>query len=625
MRSSHLFGTTLREAPAEAEVASHQLLVRAGYVRQLAAGIFSYLPLAQRSLRKIGTILREEMEAIGGQEVSLPVVHPAELWQATGRWYGIDDTMARFRDRRGRDMLLAMTHEEVVAQIASTEVRSYRQLPILIYQIQTKFRDELRSRGGLIRVREFLMKDSYSLDRDQEGMERQYGAHHGAYLRIGRRAGLSLLPVRSDVGMMGGQVAHEFVYLTPIGEDTLVRCPGCGYAANLEVARFGRGEPPVEPPMPVERVATPGMRTIAELSAFLGIGPERTGKMVFFMGTFANPDGQAANGAPAEAATGAPAPGDGSAIERLVVAIVRGDMEANPLQVQHQVGASALRPAHDEEIEAVGGVAGFASPIGLDRSASVVIVDALVARTPNLVLGANERDAHLLHTNYGRDYEADAVGEIAAAFDGAPCAECGEALVLNRGVEVGNIFQLGTKYSEALGAYYTDEDGAEKPIVLGSYGIGLGRLLACVAEEHRDERGLALPISVAPFEVSLVSLASSGETAAAAERLYDELEAAGIEVLFDDRDASPGVKLNDADLQGMPLRLVVSERSLRAGGVELKRRTDAEARLVPVEDVAAAVREETAALRAELTDRGADRSAGGGGSASEGSPAGGGG
>ncbi len=577
MRVSHLFGTTLREAPGDADIASHQLLVRAGYVRQLAAGIFSYLPLGQRALLKIARILREELDAIGGQEVSLPVVHPAELWQATGRWYEIDHTMARFQDRRGRDMLLAMTHEEVVAQLASTEVRSYRQLPILVYQIQTKFRDELRSRGGLIRVREFLMKDSYSLDRDHEGLQRQYDAHYKAYLEIGRRAGLTLLPVLSDVGMMGGKVAHEFMYVTAIGEDSLVRCSACDYSANLEVARFDRGDAPDEAPKPIERVHTPASKTIAELSSFLGVEPARTGKIVFFMGTFPDPSKA-----------------------RLVVAIVRGDMDANPIQVQRHAGALALRQARDEEIEEVGAVPGFASPIGIDRSGAVVVVDKLVAMSPNLILGANEPDYHLLNTSCGRDYEADVVGEIATAFEGASCPECGETLQLIRGVEVGNIFQLGTKYSEALAAYYTDEDGEEKPIVLGSYGIGLGRLLACVAEEHRDERGLALPVSVAPFEVSLVSLAKSGETAAAAEDLYERLRAGGIQVLFDDRDASPGVKLNDADLQGMPLRLLVSERSLKAGGAELKRRTESEARLIPLEDVVDAVRAEIAALEAEL-------------------------
>ena len=592
VRASRLFGVTLREAPGDADVASHQLLLRAGYVRQLAAGIFSYLPLAQRALRKVATILREEMDAIGGQEIRMPVVHPAELWQASGRWYDIDETMVRFQDRRGRDMLLAMTHEEVVARLASTEVRSYRQLPMLVYQIQTKFRDELRARGGLIRVREFAMKDSYSLDRDLEGLGRQYEAHYQAYLRIGRRAGLSLVAVQSDVGMMGGRAAHEFMYVTPIGEDSLMLCSSCDYAANREVARFARDEPPDEEPAALEKVHTPGTRTIAELSEYLDIPPERTGKVVFFVGTFP----QSAEGA-AEAA----ADEDGKAAnEKLVMAIVRGDMEANVVQVQNLAGALALRPAHDEEIEAVGAVPGFASPIGTDRDMSVVIVDELVTRTPNLVLGANEPDHHVLHTNCGRDYEADFVGEIAAAVEGAACPECGEPLRMARGVEVGNIFQLGTKYSEALGAFYAEEDGKERPIVLGSYGIGLGRLLACVAEEHRDDRGLMLPISIAPYHVSLVSLARSGDTAAVADRLYDELRAAGVEVLYDDRDASPGVKLTDADLQGMPLRLLVSERSLKQGGAELKRRAAEDAGLVPLEDAVAGVLAEIDALRAEL-------------------------
>ena len=575
VRASRLFGVTLREAPGDADVASHELLLRAGYVRQLAAGIFSYLPLAQRALRKVATILREEMDAIGGQEIRMPVVHPAELWQASGRWYEIDETMVRFQDRRGRDMLLAMTHEEVVARLASTEVRSYRQLPMLVYQIQTKFRDELRARGGLIRVREFAMKDSYSLDRDLEGLGRQYEAHYRAYLRIGRRAGLSLVAVQSDVGMMGGRAAHEFMYVTPIGEDSLMLCSSCDYAANRDVARFARDEPPDEEPAALEKVHTPGTRTIAELSEYLDIPPERTGKVVFFVGTF--PRG-----------------------ERLVMAIVRGDMEANVIQVQNLAGAVALRPAHDEEIKAVGAVPGFASPIGTDRDMSVVIVDELVARTPNLVLGANEPDHHLLNTNCGRDYEADIVGEIAAAVEGAACPECGEPLRMARGVEVGNIFQLGTKYSEALGAFYADEEGKERPIVLGSYGIGLGRLLACVAEEHRDDRGLMLPISIAPYHVSLVSLARSRNTAAVADRLYDELRAAGVEVLYDDRDASPGVKLTDADLQGMPLRLLVSERSLKQGGAELKRRAAEDAELVPLEDAVAGVLAEVEALRSEL-------------------------
>lgn len=595
-RLSSLFGVTLREAPAEAELASHRLLLRAGYVRQLAAGIFSYLPLGWRAARKIERILREEMDRIGGQEMNMPVVHPAEPWQASGRWYEIDDTMARFQDRRGRALLLAMTHEEVVASLAATEVLSYRQLPQLVYHIQTKFRDELRSRGGLIRVREFVMKDSYSLDLDAEGLARQYEAHYEAYLRIGARVGLELVPVRSDVGMMGGKVAHEFMYVTPVGEDSLALCPECGYAANREVARF-RVEPPEEEPAPIEAVDTPGTKTIAELCELLGVEPSRTGKMVFYVGSF-----------PADPAEEALGDGDREGVrrrrERLVAGIVRGDMEANPIQIQNLVGALELRPAHEEEIAAAGMTPGYASPVGIDPEAALVVVDELVAASPNLVLGANEPDRHLRNVCVGRDFQPDVVGPIAAAFEGAPCAECGAGLELARGVEVGNIFQLGTRYSERLGARYADEEGRERPIWMGSYGIGVGRLLACVAEEHRDDRGLALPVSVAPYHVSLVSLARSGETAGAAERLYRQLLDAGVEVLYDDReDASAGVKLNDADLHGLPIRVVVGERARKAGGAELKARREEEAEVVPFERVVETVRARLDALGTALDER----------------------
>lgn len=601
-RVSDLFGLTLREAPAEAEAASHRLLLRAGYVRQLAAGIFSYLPLGWRSARKIERILREEMDRIGGQELAMPVVHPAEPWRASGRWDEVDETMVRFRDRRDREMTLAMTHEEIVAGLAATEVLSYRQLPQLVYQIQTKFRDELRSRGGLIRVREFRMKDSYSLDRDAEGLARQYQAHFRAYLRIGARVGLDLLPVRSDVGMMGGEVAHEFMYVTPIGEDALVLCDTCGYAANREVAGFRREPQEAEQPRPLEPVDTPGARTIAELCELLGIEPARTGKMVFYVATLPEGESAARRGGEAGVApdgTGHPRGRGGR--ERLVAAIVRGDMEANPLRVQRLVGALALRPAEAEEIEAAGMSPGFASPVGIDPGAATVVIDDLVAATPNLVLGANEPDRHLLHVCAGRDYEPDLVGPIAAAYEEAPCEECGAPLRTARGVEVGNIFRLGTRYAERLGAFYADEEGAERPIWMGSYGIGIGRLLACVAEEHRDERGLALPVSVAPYGASLVSLARSAETREACERLYRDLATAGVEVLYDDRDeASAGVKLADADLHGLPLRIVVGERSKKAGGAEIKLRREEEAEVVALDRVVEAVRARLTGLRTAL-------------------------
>lgn len=576
MRVSQLFGETLREAPADVDVESHRLLLRAGYVRPLAAGIFSYLPLAHRALAKLATLIREEIDVIGGQELTMPVVQPAELWQETGRWQRIGAELARFKDRGGRDMLLAMTHEEVVGDLARKEIRSYRQLPRLIYQIQTKFRDEPRARGGLIRVREFTMKDSYSLDRDLDGLRRQYEAHYAAYFRIFARAGLPVIAVGSDTGMMGGKLAHEYMYLTPVGEDTLVLCVACGYAANREVARFRKISREGEPAT-LERIATPETATIAALAELLGIPESETAKVVFFSGQVE--DEQA---------------------PRLIMVVVRGDMEANEIAVLNLSGARALRPATGEEIVASGAVPGYASPIGIDRTNVIVLVDDLVASTANLVVGANEHGFHLRNACYGRDYTADAVGHIAAAYSGAECEVCGGMLDLVRGVEVGNIFQLGTRYSDALGATYLDEAGESHSIMMGSYGIGLGRLLACVAEEHRDANGLIWPISVAPYQVALVALARSDSTREAAERLYTHLRQAGIEVLYDDRDARPGVKFADADLRGLPLRITISDRSLDQGVVELKRRGPGEMRTIPHANVVAEVQREIAGLRAEL-------------------------
>lgn len=579
MRMTRLFVQTLREAPGDAEVVGHQLLVRAGFIRQLAAGIFSYLPLARRSLTKIENIMREEMNAIGGQEVTMPVVHPAELWQETGRWYQIGSEMGRFKDKSGHDMVLAMTHEEVVAALARDLVRSYRQLPALIYHIQTKWRDDPRPRGGLIRVREFTMLDSYSLDADFVGLERQYQAHYDAYFRIFRRCGLPVIAVRSDTGMMGGRLAHEYMYLTPIGEDTLVLCDACGYTANRQVATFRKTPPPAEAPRPIEKVATPHTSTIADLAAFLGVPESRTAKAVFMMATIAG-------------------------AEVFVFAVIRGDMEVNETKLANAVGATALRPATDDEIRAIGATPGYASPVGLPVGAYAVgahcraplriVVDDLIPQSPNLVAGANEEGYHLLNVNYGRDYVASIVCDIAAARDGDPCAQCGGPLRTTRGVEVGNIFQLGTRYTEALGAAYLDRDGQRRPIVMGSYGIGSGRLLACIAEEHHDDKGLIWPISVAPYQVYLIGMPGAE---AEAETLYTDLTAAGVEVLYDDRAETAGVKFNDADLIGIPIRLTLGKRSLKEGGVEFKRRDRDERAIIPLADAVVRVRAEIAALQ----------------------------
>ncbi|HEY80785.1 MAG TPA: proline--tRNA ligase [Anaerolineae bacterium] len=573
MRLSHLFGETLREAPADAEFISHQLLVRAGYIRQLGAGIFSYLPLARRVMDKIENIMREEMNAIGGQEMTMPVVHPAEIWKETGRWYQIGSEMGRMKDSTGRDMVLAMTHEEVVTDLVRDIIHSYRQLPALIYHIQTKWRDEPRSRGGLIRVREFTMKDSYSLDRDWEGLDKQYWAHYRAYFNIFNRCDLPTIAVESDVGMMGGKQAHEFMYLTPIGEDTLVICDACGYTANRQVATFRKPEPEAEDPQPLKKVATPDTKTIEDLANFLGVPQSKTAKAVFMVATITEGEDD---------------------VQKFVFAVVRGDMDLNETKLANGVKAKELRPAHEEEIQAIGAEPGYGSPIGIRRENVMVVVDDLVTISPNLVAGSNEEGYHFLNVNYGRDFTADIVADIVAAADGYACPECGAALRTVRGVEVGNIFKLGTRYSAAMGALFQDKDGTRKPVIMGSYGIGVGRLMASVVEEHHDDYGIIWPIAIAPYQVHIVALRGGYEMA---EKLYEALQAAGVDVLYDDRtEPSPGEKFNDADLIGIPLRLTVGGRSLKKGGVELKRRAEEDVVLVPVDEVVDRVKGEIEAM-----------------------------
>ncbi len=569
MRLSHHFGSTLREPPAGVEAISHQLLVRAGFIRQLGQGLFSYLPLARRSLTKIENILREEMNAIGGQEMTMPVAHPAEVWQASGRWYSIGPEMARFRDRKGRDMVLAMTHEEVVAELCKTEIRSYRQLPQLVYHIQTKFRDDPRPRAGLIRVREFTMKDSYSLDADAAGLDKQYRAHYQAYFNIFHRCDLPVIAVGSDVGMMGGSLATEYMYLTPIGEDTLVLCRNCGYAANRQIANFAKSIPAPEELKPIEKVSTPDCKSIEALANLLGVPTSKTAKAVFMIAGHEE---------------------DTGAREEFIFAVIRGDMEVNETKLANVATADWLRPATEDEIRTVGATPGYASPIGL-RGVTVIVDDA-VPSSPNLVAGANDEGYHLLNTNIGRDYEATIIADIAAAGDGDACVQCGQPLYTSRGVEVGNIFKLDTRFSAAIGATYFDADGVQKPIVMGSYGIGSGRLLACVAEEHHDDKGLIWPITVAPYQVHLISLGQ----AEAADRVYEALLKAGLEVLYDDREESPGVKFNDADLIGIPIRLTVAAKSLSQGGVEMKRRGQKKAEIVPETNLVTRVQTEIKAL-----------------------------
>ncbi len=580
MKYSQLLGTTLREAQHGADLASHDLLLRAGYIRQLAAGIFSYLHLGQRSLKKVEGILREEMDRIGGVEISMPVVHPAELWKKTGRYDDIDDSLVRFKDRTDRPAVLAMTHEEVVADLARTEVSSYKQLPLLVYQLQTKFRDEARSRGGLIRVREFVMKDSYSLDTSWEGLEKQYQNHYDAYFRMFKRAGLPVIAIESDVGMMGGKVAHEYMYVTEIGEDTIFISDNTGYMANKEVATFKKEFVEAEP-QELEKVHTPAAKTIEELQEFMQLPASAFGKAVFFT------------------------------IEKeekphVIVAVVRGDMEVHQIKIQKMIGATEMRPSTEPEIKAIGLEPGFASPIGANREMCTIIVDDLIAKTNNLVVGANEVDYHLKNACYGRDYEADQVGDIVAAFDGAlaPDAKGPEdKLRAVRGVEVGNIFQLGIKYTKALDATFMDTGGRPQPIIMGSYGIGVGRLLACLIEEYNDENGIKLPISVAPYQVHLVSLMENEEISGHSDALYESLRKEGVEVLYDNRGhkvATAGVKFSDADLVGCPIRLTVSKRSIKNGGVEMKIRQTGDSEILAIDDVLGKVVAEVARQFAEL-------------------------
>ncbi len=564
MRISRLFSQTLRETPADTEVVSHQLLVRAGFIRQLGAGIFNYLPLAQRSLTRIMAIMREEMNAIGGQEILMPVVQPADVWKETGRYYQIGSEMGRFTDKSEHDMVLAMTHEEVVADLVRGVIRSYRQLPALVYHLQTKWRDDPRPRAGLIRVREFIMLDSYSLDSDWEGLDAQYQAHYETYFRIFNRCGLSTVAVQSDTGMMGGKLAHEYMYLSPIGEDSLLFCDGCGYSANRQVAVVKKPEPDVETPLPLEKVATPGASSIEELAAFLKVPESRTAKAVFFTAVVEDEEGVQS--------------------DELIFAVVRGDMEVNETKIVNLLKARELRVATNDEILKAGAFPGYASPVGLKNVK--VIVDDLIPRSSNLVAGANEAGFHLLNVNYGRDYSAEVVADITAAREGDQCPHCGAGLRLARGVEVGNIFKLGTRYTDALGCTFLNDRGESQPVIMGSYGIGVGRLLACVAEEHHDEHGLTWPVAVAPYPVHIVGLpGKTTDTATVANDIETSLTTAGMEPLLDDRDESAGVKFADADLIGLPLRLTVSERALKQGGVEFKVRKSGESWIVPTQDV----------------------------------------
>jgi prolyl-tRNA synthetase len=567
MRMSQTFGETLREPPAEADTPGYALLLRAGYVRPLASGLFSYLPLGLRSLHKIGAILREELDGVGGQEIAMPLIQPAALWTESGRLEHSGEELVRFRDRAGRSWVMGPSHEEVAVDLVRSNVKSYRQLPIVLYQIAKTYRDEIRPRAGLIRAREFTLLASYSFDRDEEGRAIARRAHRAAFLRVLERVGLSGVVAASGEPGADETVCEELMLPLPVGDDGVALCRDCGYAANRRIARFAKPEPAVEPARALEKVATPETETIAALAAYLNVPTERTAKVVLFEADVPE------------------APGHTETHDAVVMALVRGDMEVSEAKLRAVSGARYLGPADEATIRSTGAEPGYASPVGLAAEPLIVVVDDLAARSANLISGANEAGYHYRNANFARDYRADRVADIAAVFPGAACPECGSPLVVEPCIEVGSLHGFREEYTARLGATFQGEDGNARTPAVGSYGVGLGRILGCIAETHRDDAGLRLPPGVAPFDLHLVAVTGGdAELTAQADAVYSRAGEVGIDVLYDDRDATPGVKFNDADLIGIPIRATLGARSMQAGGLELKRRASSEKQVVPLPD-----------------------------------------
>jgi len=561
VRISQLFGKTLREVPTEAETVSHQLLLRAGMISQVAAGVYSYLPLGWRVFRKIENIIRDEMDKAGGQELRMPALQPLELWQESGRDLAFGKGLFTLADRRDRKLALGPTHEEVITQLVSHNVQSYRDLPQLLYHIQTKFRDEPRPRGGLMRVREFTMKDLYSFDTNEAGLDQSYNKMIQAYHNIYTRCGLPTLVVEADSGAIGGKDSHEFMVIAESGEDETLYCSNCQYAANVDKAQSIKEKLPDEMPLPLEEVRTPGITTIEELSNFLKVPQSHTLKVVFYVA-----DGE------------------------FVIAVIRGDIEINEVKLKNILNCYELRMATEPEVIEAGIVAGSASPVGI--SGFKIVADDSITSGTNLVAGANKPDTHLRNVNYPRDFKADVVTDIARARAGEGCPRCGRQLSVAHGIEVGHVFKLGTFLSEKLGAFFTDEEGISHPIVMGCYGIGLGRLLAAIIEQNHDDKGIIWPLTIAPYHIYLCPLYRGGsKVSEVSEKLYVKFKAEGLEVLFDDRQESPGIKFNDADLLGIPIRVTISPRTLKSNSVEIKWRSQKESELVPLEGIVARLKE----------------------------------
>ena len=562
MRWSKTFIPTLKEDPADAEVVSHKLLVRAGFIRQISRGIYDYLPLAIRVIRKIETIVREEMDRAGAQELLLPIASPAELWQESGRWEVYGKELLRFKDRHDRDFCLGPTHEEVITDLVRRVVRSYRELPFNLYQIQTKFRDEVRPRFGLMRGREFIMKDAYSFHTDVQDSQREYENMFQTYTRIFTRCDLRFRPVEADTGAIGGSQSHEFQVLAESGEDAIVSCSRCQYAANVQKAeikpRRPAGRDVINEAPKIRKVSTPGKKSVADVAAFLGLTPDK------FIKTLVYKTDQ----------------------NELVAALVRGDHEVNELKLQAVLGCREIALASEAEIQTATNVApGFLGPIGLKLR---IVADIALQGIQGAVTGANEADAHFVEVDQERDFTPSVFADLRLAVAGDPCPRCEQGVLeTHRGIEVGQIFYLGRKYSESLGATYLDAEGREQPIEMGCYGIGVSRLVAAAIEQNHDANGIIWPLSIAPFHVLLLPINYKDKAIQdASDGLYAELQKRGVEVLLDDRDERPGVKFKDADLIGIPLRVTIGAKGLEKGCIELRRRRDGKTEEVPVGDAA---------------------------------------
>jgi len=575
MRWSRTFIYTLRQDPSDAEVVSHRLMVRAGLISKVAAGIYNYLPLGWRVLQKLQAIIRDEMNRAGSSELVLPAVQPAELWQESARWFEYGPELLRIKDRHQREFCFGPTHEEVITDVVRRSVTSYRQLPVSLYQIQVKFRDEIRPRFGLMRGREFLMKDAYSFHADAENLDHTYRAMEEAYRRVFARCGLSFIQVEADTGNIGGSESHEFMVLADTGEDAVLSCPQCGYGANSEKATTGAiaAAPPwpLDTPAAPRAVDTPEQRSVDEVASFLGIAPSHLIKTMIF-----------------------------ETDAEFVAALIRGDLEVNEVKLKNLLGAVHLQLASEQKIEQVTGAPqGFAGPVGL--TGVRIVADQTVMELPTAATGANVADTHLVGVVPGRDFSPAQVADLRRARSGNPCPRCGGELVERRGIEVGHVFKLGTKYSSAMRCCFLDHEGREHPMIMGCYGLGVGRTAAAAIEQNHDERGIIWPLPLAPFEVLLVLLNSDQpDVVEAADRLYQELTGAGIDVLYDDRTERPGVKFNDADLIGFPVRVVAGSRGLADGKVEISLRRDGVKRMVNIAATVAEIRKLLDELRIHL-------------------------